>query len=216
MKNQTILKHGKNLLLVLSVLASSSAVAKTTAESVANSTKTAIFAGGCFWCTESDFEKVDGVIEAISGYTAGKEKNPTYRQVSSGRTGHTEAVKVIYDPKKVSYQQLLDVYWPSIDPTVKDRQFCDVGSQYRTGIYYQNADQKNAAEASLKALENSNQFKKIHTEIKAFDTFYEAEDYHQDYYKINPIRYNYYRYSCGRDKRLETLWGKAVFTLVVE
>jgi len=172
-------------------------------------TANAIFAGGCFWCSESDFEKLDGVIEVVSGYTSGNSVNPTYKQVSSGGTGHTEAVRVEYDPAKISYQKLLDYFWRSIDPTVKDKQFCDHGSQYRSGIYYQNAEEKKLALASKKALEKSGRFDKIYTEVLAASEFYPAEEYHQDYYKKNPVRYKYYRYSCGRDSRLESLWGKS-------
>ncbi len=169
---------------------------------------TAIFAGGCFWCTEADFEKLPGVISAESGYTAGKKPNPTYNEVSAGTTGHTEAVRVTYDPAKVTYTQLVDYFWRTIDPTVKDRQFCDAGSQYRSGIYWQNEEERKVAEASRDALVASNRFKEIHTEIAAASVFYPAEEYHQDYYKKNPIRYNYYRHGCGRDARLEQLWGK--------
>jgi len=168
--------------------------------------KTAIFAGGCFWCIEADFEKLDGVIVVESGYTAGTLPNPTYPQVSRGGTGHTEAVKVQYDPQKVSYEKLLDYFWRHIDPTVKDRQFCDSGTQYRSGIYYQDADEERLARKSKSELEKSGRFAKIYTEIKPFTRFYPAEDYHQDYYKKNPIRYKYYRFSCGRDARVESLW----------
>lgn len=168
---------------------------------------TAIFAGGCFWCVEKDFEKLAGVIEAESGYTAGKTANPSYQQVSAGGTGHTEAVRVIYDPAKVSYAQLVEYFWRHIDPTVKDRQFCDVGSQYRTGIYWQNEAEKKIAEASRDALVRSGRFPVIHTELAAASPFWRAEDYHQDYYKKNPVRYNYYRTSCGRDARVNQLWG---------
>lgn len=169
---------------------------------------TAIFAGGCFWCSESDFEKLPGVFEVESGYTAGKTKNPTYEQVSAGSTGHTEAVRVIYDPKKVSYPQLVEYFWHHIDPTVKDRQFCDAGTQYRSGIYWQNEAERLAAEASRDALLKSARFPVIYTEVLAATTFWPAEEYHQDYYKKNPIRYNYYRASCGRDARLGQIWGK--------
>ena len=169
---------------------------------------TAIFAGGCFWCTESDFEKLPGVISAESGYTAGTKPNPTYDEVSAGTTGHTEAVRVTYDPTKVSYAQLVDHFWRTIDPTVKNRQFCDVGSQYRSGIYWQTEDERKIAEASRDALLASGKFKEIHTEIAAASAFFTAEEYHQDYYKKNPIRYSYYRNGCGRDARLEQLWGK--------
>jgi len=167
----------------------------------------AIFAGGCFWCSESDFEKLPGVIEVESGYTAGKTANPTYEQVSAGHTGHTEAVRIIYDPKKISYAQLLDFFWRHMDPTVKDRQFCDIGSQYRSGIYWQNEAERKAAETSRGALLKSGRFKTIHTELAPASTFWLAEDYHQNYYKKNPLRYNYYRKSCGRDARLEEIWG---------
>jgi peptide-methionine (S)-S-oxide reductase len=168
---------------------------------------TAIFAGGCFWCVESDFEKLSGVLEVESGYTAGRTANPTYEQVSAGGTGHVEAVRVIYDPKKVTYPQLLDYFWRHIDPTVKDRQFCDIGTQYRSGIYWQNEDERKAAEASRDALLTSGKFKVIHTELAPATAFWLAETYHQDYYKKNPIRYAYYRKSCGRDARVEQVWG---------
>ncbi len=168
---------------------------------------TAIFAGGCFWCTESDFEKLPGVISAESGYTAGRTENPTYEQVSAGTTGHTEAVRVFYDPARVSYAQLLEHFWKNVDPTVKDRQFCDHGSQYRSGIYFQSEDERKAAEASREAVLKSGKVAQIHTEIIAATTFYPAEEYHQDYYKKNPLRYNFYRKGCGRDARLEQIWG---------
>ncbi|MBI4997935.1 MAG: peptide-methionine (S)-S-oxide reductase MsrA [Rhodocyclales bacterium] len=168
---------------------------------------TAIFASGCFWCTESDFEKLPGVISAESGYTAGQAVNPSYEQVSAGGTGHTEAVRVTYDPTRVNYRQLLDHYWRNVDPTVKDRQFCDVGHQYRSGIYWQTEAERQAAEQSRDALLKSGRFAQIHTEIAQATTFYPAEEYHQDYYKKNPIRYNYYRRGCGRDARLLQLWG---------
>lgn len=168
---------------------------------------TAIFAGGCFWCIEKDFEKLPGVIEVESGYTGGKTPNPSYEQVSSGVTGHAEAVRVIYDPQKVSYPQLLDYFWRHIDPTVKDRQFCDIGTQYRSGIYWQNEAERKAAEASRDALLKSGKFKTIHTELAPATSFWLAETYHQDYYKKNPIRYAYYRKSCGRDARVEEVWS---------
>jgi len=170
-------------------------------------TAAAIFAGGCFWCIEADFEKLPGVISAESGYTAGRTANPTYEQVSAGRTGHTEAIRVSYDPAKVSYPQLVDYFWKHIDPTVKDRQFCDVGTQYRTGIYWQNEAERKLAEASREALLKSGKLAQIHTEIAAASVLYTAEEYHQDYYKKNPIRYAYYRKSCGRDARVQELWG---------
>jgi len=167
----------------------------------------AIFAGGCFWCIEADFEKLAGVIEVESGYTAGQTKNPTYESTSSGKTGHTEAVRVIYDPMKVSYPQLVEYFWRHIDPTVKDRQFCDVGSQYRSGIYWQNDAERKAAEASRDALLKSARFPVIYSELQAASEFWPAEEYHQDYYKKNPVRYAYYRSNCGRDARVQQLWG---------
>jgi peptide-methionine (S)-S-oxide reductase len=174
----------------------------------ADKTATAIFAGGCFWCTESDFEKLPGVIAAQSGYTGGTIANPTYEQVSAGATGHTEAVRVTYDPARVSYAKLVEYFWRTIDPTVKDRQFCDAGSQYRSAIYWQNEDERKIVEASRDALLASGKVKVIHTQVAPAMTFYPAEDYHQDYYKKNPIRYTYYRHGCGRDARLEEIWGK--------
>ena len=169
---------------------------------------TAIFAGGCFWCVEADFDKVPGVIATQSGYAGGKLQNPTYEQVSAGGTGHAEAVRVTYDPAQVSYEKLLDFFWHHVDPTVKDRQFCDVGNQYRTAIFYQDDAQRNAAQASKATLEKSGRLPGIYTEIALAGVFYPAEEYHQDYYKKNPIRYKFYRTSCGRDKRVEEVWGK--------
>lgn len=169
----------------------------------------ATFAGGCFWCMEPPFDKLDGVLSTTSGYTDGHRKNPTYEEVSAGGTGHTEAVQIEYNPTKISYAQLLEVFWKNIDPTTRDSQFCDHGSQYRSGIYYHNAAQQAAAEASLKALQQNKPFEAdIVTELDAASTFYPAENYHQDYYLKNPIRYKYYRYRCGRDQRLEQLWGE--------
>lgn len=170
---------------------------------------TAIFASGCFWCTEKDFESVSGVISAKSGYIGGSVDNPTYRQVSAGVTRHAEAVEVTYNPEKVSYQELLKVYWYSVDPFAKDRQFCDKGSQYRSAIFYLDPQQEKAARQSLENLrQKHNLTKKIQTEIVPASKFWDAEDYHQDYYKKNPVRYRYYRFSCGRDQRLEELWGE--------
>jgi len=168
---------------------------------------TATFAGGCFWCVEADFEKLPGVVDAESGYTGGQLQNPTYEQVSHGGTGHAEAVRVFYDPQKVSYEQLLDYFWHHVDPTVNGRQFCDVGSQYRTAIFYENEAQRIAAEASKAALEKSGRWAHIYTQIVPAGAFYVAEDYHQDYYKKNPIRYKYYRTTCGRDARVSEVWG---------
>ena len=170
-------------------------------------TRTAIFAGGCFWCIEADFEKLPGVLGAESGYTGGQTVNPSYEQVSAGNTGHTEAIRVSYNPQKVSYPQLLDHFWRHIDPTVKNRQFCDIGTQYRSGIYWQNEAERKAAESSRDALLASGKLPRIETEIAAAAAFYPAEEYHQDYYKKNPIRYTYYRQSCGRDARVKQVWG---------
>ena len=164
----------------------------------------AIFAGGCFWCVESDFEKLKGVSEVSAGYIDGKEVNPTYKEVSSGLTGHTEAVKITYDPNLISYQQLLEHFWININPSQKNAQFCDVGTQYRSGIYYLDDTQKNLANESLKKVQKK--FANVYTEIKKAKTFYPAEDYHQNYYKKNPLRYKFYRLSCGRDKTLKKLW----------
>lgn len=169
--------------------------------------RTAIFAGGCFWCIEADFEKLPGVLGAESGYTGGQTVNPSYEQVSAGNTGHTEAIRVSYDPQKVSYPQLLDYFWRHIDPTVRNRQFCDIGTQYRSGIYWQNEAERKAAESSRDALLASGKLPRIETEIVAATAFYLAEEYHQDYYRKNPIRYAYYRQGCGRDARVRQIWG---------
>lgn len=170
-------------------------------------TATAIFAGGCFWCVEADFEKLPGVLAAESGYTGGSTANPTYEQVSAGGTGHAEAVRITYDPDKVGYPALLDFFWHHIDPTVKNRQFCDVGNQYRSAIFYESDAQRTAAESSRAALLKAGRIKEIQTEIVAAARFYPAEEYHQDYYKKNPIRYKFYRTSCGRDRRIAEVWG---------
>ena len=170
----------------------------------------AIFAAGCFWCVESDFDKVPGVISTTSGYTGGSVANPSYEQVSAKHTGHAEAVEIVYDPSKVTYDQLLDYYWHHIDPTTKDRQFCDAGTPYRTAIFAHGETQMKAALASKAALEKSKPFKEpIVTEIVAAGPFYPAETYHQDYYRKNPVRYEFYRTSCGRDARVKQLWGGA-------
>ncbi len=173
----------------------------------ATPTATAIFAGGCFWCLEADFDKLAGVIDTQSGYTGGSLADPSYRQVSAGGTGHTESVRVTYDPAKVSYRQLVEYFWHHIDPTVKDRQFCDVGTQYRSAIFWQSDAERRIAEASRDALLASGKLSRIFTEIAAASAFYPAEEYHQDYYRKNPIRYAYYRKSCGRDARVREVWG---------
>ncbi len=170
----------------------------------------AVFAGGCFWCSEADFDKLPGVLQTTSGYIGGSIENPTYEEVSSGRSGHFEAVQVRFDPRQTSYAKLLEAFWPSIDPLNGNGQFCDNGPQYRSAIFYLNAEQQRLAEASKNALAASGRFQQpIATQILAATTFYAAEDYHQDYHRKNPLRYNYYRHGCGRDQRLQTLWGKA-------
>ena len=193
--------------LAMSLLVGQAGAQSPSVPAPAGQTATAIFAGGCFWCVEADFEKLPGVIAAESGYTGGKTANPTYKEVSAGGTGHAEAVRLTYDPGVVSYPVLLDYFWRHIDPTVKDRQFCDVGHQYRSAIYYQSEAQKDQIEASKAALLKSGVVKEIHTEIAPESTFYPAEDYHQDYYKKNPLRYRYYRLTCGRDSRVAEVWG---------
>ena len=171
----------------------------------------ATFAGGCFWCMEAPFDKLGGVVSVTSGYTGGSVRNPTYEQVSAGSTGHAEAVQIVYDPARISYSKLLSVFWVNIDPTVRNRQFCDIGNQYRSGIFYHSADQQRAALQSKAGLERTKTFKEpIVTEIVAATEFYPAEEYHQHYYKKNPLRYKYYRNGCGRDRRLKELWGNPV------
>ncbi|MCP3983480.1 MAG: peptide-methionine (S)-S-oxide reductase MsrA [bacterium] len=171
---------------------------------------TATFAGGCFWCMEPPFDALDGVVSTTSGYIGGHVRNPTYKQVSAGGTGHAEAVQVIYDPSKVGYPELLEIFWRNIDPVAVDRQFCDHGDQYRSAIFTHNAEQAKLAEASRASLASSGKFAApIATQVVAASEFWPAEDYHQDYYRRNPVRYKYYRHSCGRDARLEAIWGEA-------
>jgi peptide-methionine (S)-S-oxide reductase len=175
----------------------------------AQKTETATFAAGCFWCTEEAFEKVPGVISAVSGYMGGKVKNPTYNQVSSGLTGHAEVVQVTFDPAKVSYDKLLDNFWLNHDPTVRDRQFCDAGSQYRPEIFVHSEEQKRLAEASKAKWDRQKPFKQpLLTAITAAGDFWPAEDYHQDYYKKNALQYRFYVTGCGRYARLDNLWGE--------
>ena len=170
---------------------------------------TATFAGGCFWCMEEALEKVPGVVSVVSGYTDGRTKNPSYEMVSSGTTGHTEAVEVKFDSSKVSYEKLLDAFWINHDPTTVDRQFCDGGTQYRPGIYWHDEEQKRLAEASKAKYDKLKTFKQpIITPIVKASQFWPAEEYHQDYYKKNPVRYNFYSTGCGRYSRLNELWGK--------
>jgi peptide-methionine (S)-S-oxide reductase len=170
----------------------------------------ATFAGGCFWCMESPFDKLAGVVSVTVGYTGGTKQNPTYEEVSAGGTGHAESVEVVYDPARIGYGKLLDVFWHNIDPTVRDRQFCDTGHQYRSAIFFHGENQRRLAEASKQALEKSRPFPgQIATEIVAASPFWLAEEYHQHYYRKNPIRYKFYRQGCGRDRRLKELWGEA-------
>jgi len=175
-----------------------------------NKTEKATFAGGCFWCMEHPFDQIPGVVSVTSGYTGGQKKNPTYEEVSAGGTGHAESVQIVYDPAKVTYGKLLEVFWHNIDPTAKDRQFCDSGHQYRSAIFYHNEEQRRLALKSKEMLEKNKPFKgPIVTEIAPATGFYPAEEYHQHYYKKNPLRYRFYRFNCGRDRRLEELWGSA-------
>lgn len=167
----------------------------------------AVFAGGCFWCMEPPFDALPGVTATVSGYTGGTRTNPTYQEVSTGNTGHIEAVEVTYDPAKVSYQQLLETYWRNVDPLDAGGQFCDRGEPYRTAVFYHDAEQKRLADISKTRIEQR-LGRAVVTPVRPAATFYPAEDYHQDYYQRNPLRYKYYRYRCGRDARLEQLWGK--------
>lgn len=199
------------LSLVGTACAESQAADQETApEPPESRTAVATFAGGCFWCMEPPYDKLDGVISTTSGYIGGYVDNPTYEQVSRGGTGHAEAVQVVYDPSKVAYERLLDVFWLNVDPLTPDAQFCDKGNQYRTAIFFHDDEQRRAANASQRAIEESGRFAQpIVTEIVPATEFFPAEDYHQDYYEKNPLRYKFYRYSCGRDARLKELWGDA-------
>lgn len=192
-------------LLLLWIAAASGAFAAESSKQEATTLEKATFAGGCFWCMEAAFDKIDGVVSTTSGYTGGQKDNPTYQEVSSGETGHSEAVEVAYDPQKVSYEQLLAVFWRNIDPTVKDRQFCDVGTQYRTAIYYHSEEQKRLAEASKQEVEK--RLGTVQTQIIPAAVFYAAEDYHQDFYRKNPEHYKAYREGCGQDQRLKEVWN---------
>ncbi len=195
----------RRLLTVTITIMAAMLMTTTTAASADSSVAT--FAGGCFWCMESPFEKLDGVGEVISGYTGGHKKDPTYQEVSADTTGHLESVQLHFDPEKISYEELLEVFWRQIDPTDDGGQFVDRGSPYLTAIFYHDEEQKRLAEASKAALEKSGRFDKlIVTPVIAATVFYPAEDYHQDYYKTNPLRYKYYRWGSGRDKFLESVW----------
>jgi peptide-methionine (S)-S-oxide reductase len=196
------------LVVAAGALAATAWSSQAFAQSPAAGTAKATFAGGCFWCVEADFDKVPGVLSTTSGYIGGTVPNPTYEQVSGKGTGHAEAVEIVYDPARVSYEQLLAHFWRNIDPTTRDRQFCDVGSPYRTAIFTHGESQLRAALASKAALEKSKPFPEpIVTEIVEAGPFYPAEADHQDYARRNPIRYTYYRATCGRDARLKELWG---------
>jgi peptide-methionine (S)-S-oxide reductase len=174
----------------------------------ASDVATATFAGGCFWCMQPPFDATPGVVSTTVGYTGGHVDHPTYEQVSAGGTGHAESIQVVFDPGKVTYRQLLDVFWRNVDPTTRDRQFCDVGHQYRTAIFFHDDDQRREAEASRDAVAKR-LGQPVVTEIVPAGTFYPAEDYHQEYYRKNPVRYRFYRYTCGRDRRLAEVWGEA-------
>ncbi len=207
MSKRTRLRRVFNALLTAGAIL---AVPTGSAVAEAPSTESAVFAGGCFWCMEPPFDKLDGVVSTTSGYIGGHVEEPTYKQVVGGRTGHAEAVQVVYDPARVSYQELLDVFWRNVDPVDARGQFCDKGDQYRSAVFYEGDDQKRAAEESKVSLEASGRFQEpIVTEIVPATTFYPAEDYHQDYYLKNPLRYKYYRFGCGRDRRLKKLWEDA-------
>lgn len=193
------------LLSILLLVANYTCASEPNKDSASAQVATAVFAGGCFWCMEKPYDAVDGVLKTESGYTGGKVDNPSYQQVSAGGTGHYEALRVTYDPVKVSYEKLLEVFWKNVDPFDSRGQFCDKGQQYQAVIFTATANEKNAAQASLAALQQQFGEKKIVTEILPVATFYPAEDYHQDYYLKNPVRYKYYRFSCGRDQRLQQI-----------
>ena len=204
------LRHWMAWLSFACCLAVGAAYGQASKPAAQPATAKATFGGGCFWCMEPPYDKLPGVISTISGYMGGKTRNPTYESISTGMTGHAEVVQVEYDPSKVSYEKLLEVFWRNVDPTQRDGQFCDQGSQYRTAIFYHGEDQKKLAEASKAALEKSKPFKgDIVTEITAAPQFYRAEEYRQDFYKKNPTRYKIYRSGCGRDARLQALWGRS-------
>ena len=195
--------------LWIAFLCSSAFSASAYAQSKPAAPAKATFAGGCFWCMEEAYEKLPGVISAVSGYMGGRTRNPTYEQVSTGGSGHAEVVQVQYDPTKITYEKLVEAFWRNVDPTQRDGQFCDHGSQYRSAIFYQGEEQKKAADASRAALEKSKPFKgEIVTQIVPAAEFYPAEEYHQDYYKKNPVRYKVYKTGCGREARLQAVWGR--------
>jgi len=197
-------------MMAMALLSSKSSAAGSGQSEDPSRTAKATFAGGCFWCMEPPYEGLDGVVSVTVGYAGGRKKDPTYEEVSSGSTGHAESIEIVYNPSKIGYAKLLDVFWHNIDPTVEDRQFCDVGSQYRSAIFYHNEEQKRLAEQTKKGIEESKRLQgPIYTEILPAGTFYPAEEYHQRYYKKNPVRYKFYRWNCGRDQRLKELWGES-------
>jgi peptide-methionine (S)-S-oxide reductase len=205
MKRQAVLSF-----LIAAIVLTGAWSIQSTGQAAANEVRgKAYFAGGCFWCMEEAFEKVEGVLAATSGYMGGTVVNPSYEDVSAGRTGHAESVEVVYDQAKVSYQKLLDAFWRNVDPLTPNAQFCDHGTQYRAAIFYQTDEEKRVADISKQAIEQSKRFKEaIVTQIVMAPQFYPAEEYHQDFYKKNPVRYKFYKYNCGRAQRLEELWGK--------
>ncbi len=211
MTTRFLLRAGRDLLAgFVACVALAAAAGAQPAKAPPPGAAVATFAGGCFWCMEPPYDKLPGVLSTTSGYMGGTTRNPTYEEVSAGRTGHAEVVQVVYDPKKVSYEKLLEVFWHNVDPTVKDRQFCDVGTQYRTAIFVHTDEQRKAAENSKALLAMTKPFKDpIVTPVVAAGEFWPAEEYHQDYYVRNPVRYTYYRTGCGRDARLKALWGSA-------
>jgi peptide-methionine (S)-S-oxide reductase len=210
---RTVLKRTalKTVWIVAAIwIAAAPTVARPAESAAINRLEAATFAGGCFWCMVPPFSTLEGVVSVESGYTGGHVKNPTYEQVSAGGTGHAEVVQVLYDPQKIGYEKLLDAFWRNVDPTAADHQFCDYGDQYRSEIFYHTEAQKHLAERSKAEIEKSKPFQDpIVTKISPASTFYKAEEYHQDYYKKNPVRYKVYRFHCGRDKRLKELWGKS-------
>jgi peptide-methionine (S)-S-oxide reductase len=214
MSDRSVLKCWTAMALLSAALLGAAPAAKRAAASPAAppgpDRAEAAFAMGCFWCAEATFEGIPGVISVTSGYCGGEEKNPTYEQVSAGRTGHRESIDVLYDPKRITYARLLEIFWHNVDPTQADGQFCDRGAQYRSAIFYRGEEQRRLAEESRKKLVASRRFRKpIVTDLLAFKSFWPAEEYHQDYYKKNPVEYHAYRLGCGRDQRLRELWGAA-------
>ncbi len=203
-------RHAAVVILTVTILLGGTWSAQSTNQAAADTAPgKAYFAGGCFWCMEEVFEKVEGVLSATSGYMGGTVVNPSYEEVSAGRTGHAESVEVVYDPTKVSFQKLLDAFWRNVDPITPNAQFCDHGNQYRSVIFFRTDEEKRAAEASRQTIEQSGRFKEpIVTQMVMATQFYPAEEYHQDFYKKNPVRYKFYKYNCGRAQRLEELWGK--------